>query len=157
MGEARERLAESLIADVELCAQLGTSKRRRGESGEHGAIESAIRGRVVTLRWWCGGGIDELEMHVLVGAQGEPERVWCGCAAMLDGEQELALVAAHVEQRVGPGEEVPRAAQAVAGLSARAVFAGVVHDEDGQIVGPRELAQIAEQRRDLSSVVLVDA
>lgn len=157
MGEARERGAESLVADVELGTQLGASEGRRGESGEDSAVESVVLGWVVVGRWWGVGGIDELEMHVVIGTESEPERVWGGCAAMLDGEQELALVASHVEQRVGPGEEVARAAQAVAGLPAGAVLAGVVHDEDGEIVGPGKLAQIAEQRRDLSGVVLVDA
>lgn len=75
-----------------LGAQFGASEGRGGESIEHGSVEGAVPMWVIVRRWWAVGSIDELEMHVIIGAQAEPERVWSGCAAMLDGEQELDLV-----------------------------------------------------------------
>src|SRR5580658_6659832 len=66
-------------------------------------------------------------------------------------------MASDEQERVGPGEEVAGAAEALPRVSHRAVLAGVVDDEHGDVVGALQLAEIAEERGDLAGVVLVDA
>jgi hypothetical protein len=76
---------------------------------------------------------------------------------VLDREEELSAVASDEQEGVGPGEEVARAAEALPRVTHGAVLAGVVDDEHGDVVGALHLAEVAEERGDLPSVVLVDA
>jgi hypothetical protein len=75
---------------------------------------------------------------------------------VFDAELESSMVAPHVQQRIGPREEVSRAAQALSGL-ARAVLACVVHDQDGDVVRALQFAEVPQQGGHLTGVVLIDA
>jgi len=74
---------------------------------------------------------------------------------MLGGDDEARVLAADVQSAVGPGVEVTRAAQSLA--QAAAGLAGVMHDDDGDVVSALQLAQEGEQGGDLGGAVLVDA
>lgn len=77
---------------------------------------------------------------------------------MLDGEDERVLLSADVEVGVTPRVEVATAAESESRLRARrAVLAGVMDDEDGDVELPLKGAEIAEESGDLAGVVLVDA
>ena len=96
-------------------------------------------------------------MGVLVARELQGDGLGRRRAAVLGGQEQSAAMTPHVEERVGPGEEVAGAAQALAGLAAGAALAGVVHDDDGHVVGALELAQVPEHGGHLPGVVLVDA
>ena len=133
VDEAREDVAEPLVADAEASAQLGACERSGGECGEDGLLETVARGGRL------GGGLmvargDDIESDVVVAGEGECERFGRGRSTVLDGQEELSAVAPHVEERVRPGKEVARATEALAGLSGVAVLARVMDDEDGDVV-----------------------
>ena len=91
MTELFEHCAEALVANAELSAQVGASSRSNDESIEH------VRGEVTV-----GSGVGvvvvrDLEVHVagrVVSGEGEEERVWGGCGAVLDAECEGVAIAA---------------------------------------------------------------
>ncbi len=159
LSESGERIAESFVAYAELGAQVSARQRPScgGECVDDGSFESE-RVMVAALSVLVAvGSRPELEVHGVVADEDECEGVWSWCAAVLDGEQELTALTAHVEQRIGPREEVARAAQALTWLRGRAILARVVDDHDGEVELALQLAQVAEQRGDLSGIVLVDA
>jgi hypothetical protein len=53
--------------------------------------------------------------------------------------------------------ELGRATQRLAGAHASGGFAGVMHDEHGEMVLSLQRAQVREQRRDFAARVFVDA
>ena len=98
VGEAGERIAESLVAYAKLRAQVGSRQGAgSGEDIDDGLIQSKrVTGTGLSdvLR---GRGGRELEVDVVVAGQHEGEWVRCGRAAVFDGEQELTALAAQVE------------------------------------------------------------
>ena len=136
-GEPRERFANALVADAKLGAQLGSRDRVActRERGEHGLVErkvvtSVVVGRGLVVRCRSEGQVDV----VVFSRECERERVRRGCAAMLDCEEQLATMATHVQERVGPREEVARASQALTRLASDAILAGMVDNEHRDVV-----------------------
>ena len=78
---------------------------------------------------------------------------------MFDGEVKLGARTTQIQIRVAPGMELGGSAQRLAGAHAAGGFAGVVHDEHGELVLMLVLrgAQVGEQRDDFAAGVLVDA
>ena len=77
---------------------------------------------------------------------------------MLDREEKSVFLATDVEVGVSPGVEVAASAKRLAGLRASAaIFACMMHDENGDVVLALQRAEVAKQRGDLAGVVLVDA
>ncbi|MEJ7604483.1 MAG: hypothetical protein WKG01_41895 [Kofleriaceae bacterium] len=102
-------------------------------------------------------GSHDLEMDVVVRSEDERDRFRGRRTAMFDGEHELTAVPPQVEERVGPGEEIAGAAEALAGSTGGSVLACVMDDDDRDIERALKLAEVAEQGGDLTGVVLIDA
>ena len=82
--------------------------------------------------------------------------------AVLDGQRDIAAVAgvavaAEVEVGIAPAMELGGAAQGLAGADVASALLGVVDDDHGDGVAALQLSQIGEQRRHLTSGVLIDA
>ncbi len=156
-GQAGEGFAEALIAYAKGLAQGVAREAVLGgtaESGEHGSIEVGGGGRGATCML-----LDGDDGHVPVGLGAEQsESDWFARAggAVFGGEPELLSLTADGEGGVDPGEEVSRAAQALA-TGMAAVLAGMVDDHEGEVVGSLEFAQVAEDGGDVLGLVLVDA
>ena len=76
---------------------------------------------------------------------------------MLDGEGERVVAAAQIQVAVAPGVKLRGAAQRLAVAQAMGGLAGVMHDQDGELMAALQFAQIGEQRGDFATGVLVDA
>jgi tetratricopeptide (TPR) repeat protein len=77
--------------------------------------------------------------------------------AMLDRERELGVVPAQVEVRVAPRMKLGAATQRLALAQAGRALAGVMDDDDGELVVTLEVPQVRQEGRDLGAGVLVDA
>ncbi len=75
--------------------------------------------------------------------------------AVFGGQGQLGALAAHIEIGVAPAMQFARTAQRLAGAAGVGVFAGVMHDHDGQLELPLEFPQKREQRGDLGGVVFI--
>jgi len=69
--------------------------------------------------------------------------------AMFGGQGQLRAFTAQVEIGVSPAVQFTGTAQGLSGAAGVGVFAGVMHQQDGQLELPLELAQIREQPGDL--------
>jgi hypothetical protein len=154
--ETHERIAEALVTDVKLGAELRAAERASpAKRLEHEGVEIARR---LVLAGGLARGEGEVDDGVVAGHELKAQRIGRGCGAVLDGEDEGVLVPAHVQIGVAPGVEVAASAKRPAGLRAgAAIFACMMHDEDGDVVLALQGAEVAEQRGDLSGVVLVGA
>ncbi len=158
VGEAHECVAESLVADAELGAELRTTEGTpcAAQSVEHEGLE--IARHVVVLGGRVARDDGEVDIGIVAGDELEAQRIRSSGGAVLDGEDERVLLPADVEVGVAPGVKVTAAAEREPGLCAGAtVFACMMHDEDGDVVLALQGAEIPEQRGDLTGVVLVDA
>ena len=94
--EARQRVAQALVADVELGAELGAAERAAGTSEEieHAAIDLARR-----FELGGPGDGDDGEVGVVVVARDElkAKRIGRRGGAMLDREQQGVLLSSEVE------------------------------------------------------------
>ena len=134
-------------------------ERVRGASACASAARTTWSGAAAWGPWSIRGirlGVD-LQVRLLVALELQGNRLGRRRAPVLGRQEQSAAMTPHVEQGVGPGEEVARAAQALACLAAGAPLAGVVHDDDGHVVGALDLSQVPEHGRHLTGVVLVDA
>ena len=136
--------------DVEVAAELGPVEGLRGVEGtKHGVLEGVgVLGAGITI---------ELEVDGLRIVVDEPEvdgRRGRG-GAMLHGEPQAVALAAQVEGAVGEGPQVPGAAQGLAVLGG-ARFAGMVHDDDGEVAASLQVAETGEESGDLLSIIFID-
>lgn len=156
-GETEKRVAETFVANAELVTKLRAAERvRRGaERVDDAAIESTCGILVVRAR--SAGREGKMDRRVVVGDQLKRKRIGSRSRPMLDGEEQAVLLAPHMEERVGPGEEVSAAAERQAGLGAAPVFACMMHDKNGGVVLSLERAKVAKYCRDGLCIVLVDA
>jgi hypothetical protein len=109
--QAREGIAEALVAHAEARAQGRTREARRGvvQRGEDRGVEvgGGRRGGVGTLPL----ASDDGQVQVALGAdEGERDRLGRRSGAVLDGEHQVLAVAAQGEGGIDPGEEVAGAA-----------------------------------------------
>ena len=146
--------AKALVADAELSAQIGTGARAVDEGAEHVGGEVAVGCGVVVV------DACDLEMQVtrgIVASEEEMKRLGCGAGSVLDGEGQVVAFASEVERRVEPCMEVAGAAEGLAEDGTAAVLAGVMDDDDGQVVLSLQVSQVREQARDVARVVLIAA
>src|SRR5437773_10203291 len=73
---------------------------------------------------------------------------------MLNRQDQRVLPAAEGERRIHPGKEIARTAQAQP-TGGRAVLAGMMDDNDRQVVSALQGAQVAENRGHLAGLVFV--
>ena len=108
--EARQRVAQALVADVELGAKLEAAERAAGASEEieHAAIDLARRG---DLSGFGGGDDGEVGVDDVASDELEAKRIRRRGDAMLDREQQGVLLSAEVAIGVAPGEKVAAAAE----------------------------------------------
>jgi hypothetical protein len=119
---------------MELGAELGAAERACGASEEieHAAIDLAGR---VGVGGRGGGDDGEVNIDILASDELEAQRIGSRGSAMLDREQQGVLLSAEVEIGIAPGVKVTAAAERQTGLGAgAAVLAGMVDDEDGDVV-----------------------
>ena len=77
---------------------------------------------------------------------------------MLDSQLEGTMSPTHIEVVVPPGMKISRPTEDQADLiRAGAGLAGMVDDEDGDVVLPLEITEIGKDARDLEGGVLVDS
>jgi len=154
--ETRERIAEPLVADAELGAKLrAAAGAGPAKSVEHDGVEIA---RGVVLYGVLARGESEVDVRIVAGDELKAERIGSGGGAVLDGEEKGVLLTPDVEVGIAPCVEVAASAERLAGLRASAaIFACMMHDEDGDVVLALQRTEVAEQRGDLTGVVLVDA
>ena len=108
---------------------------------------------------FVGLGLSGLEVSVeLVGVcdEGDADWIWRRRTAMLEREHQTAAPADEIRRGVRPGMEVGAAPQGLSELSAGALT-HVVDDGDRDGVLTLELAQQAEQTRDICGAVFIDA
>ncbi len=115
-SEECEHFAQALVAHTDASAQLGAGQRSLGpcERLEHELVKRGghVVARSVLLR------VDvNLQMDVALAHERQRDGLWRRSAPVFDAELESSMVAPHVQQRIGPREEVSRAAQALAGLA----------------------------------------
>lgn len=164
VGEPNESVTEAFVADAKSSAEVSSREWSLvvGQGVYDGLVERDV-GVGVAVRANSGmvaagiGGPDDVEMDILVTHERETDGVGSGRSAVLNGEEQLCAAAPDEQQRICPRKEVAGAAQTLSGLASGAILTRVVHDEDGYVVGALQLAQIAEQRGDLTGVVFVDA
>ncbi len=155
--ETHEGITEPLVADAELCAQLRAAEGTAGaaKSVDHERIEIARR---IVLDRHVARGDREVDVNIVADDELEAKWIGSGGGAVLDGEDERVLLRADMEVGVPPRVEVAASAKGLAGLGAAAsVLACMMHNEDGDVVVALQGAEVAEQRRDLTGVVFVDA
>ena len=147
--ESNEGVAEALVSDAELIAKLraGEGPRCGAKGFEETALEIAHGVLLVFAR--VAGREREMHLRFVRDDELKTQRIGSGRGAMLDGEEEAVLVAAHVEEGVGPGEEVSAAAKGESRLGSVAVFACMMHDEDSRIVLPLGCAECDQRERAL--------
>lgn len=117
-GQTGESLAEALVAHAECVAQAGPRQAAvagPAEGIEDGGVEvdggGSGRWMGVILRLV----VEDCQMQGVLGAgEGESQRVRCRCGTMLDREHEPLSLTVQAECGVDPGEEITRAAQALA-------------------------------------------
>lgn len=160
--EGGEGVTEAQVVAVQRLAELAAVKGPLSATqGREDAVGERLRrrsrvGAVVGLRvaddFEVGGGA--------VGAGDEPELDGAGSgggAVLGDEDDPVGAVAmGQVGGVVGPGVEIAGASEGLAEVGA-AAFAHVVNEDDGDVVLSLELAQEAEQPRDVSAAVLVEA
>ena len=155
-SKADERVAETLVADAEqspkLCAAL---RRTRVAEGVEDEVVEIVRDVIVGVD---GRGDREVNGAVVGGDELEATWMWRRGGAVLDGEQQRVGVATEVQVGVAPGVEIAAASEGEPSLRTnRAGFAGVMDDEDSDVVLALEGAEVAKERGDFAGVVLVDA
>jgi len=143
--------AEAFVAHTEVGTQVGAGARLGGEGAHDLGGQVALGGIVL--------GLTELEVEValvVVADEMQGDGIDGGGGAVLDGEPELVALLPQVEGGVDPCVEVAAAAEVLSGVAGAAVLAGVVDDDDGEVVLALQLAQVGEQARDVAGVVLVE-
>ena len=148
--EIDEHRAETVVLDVERAAGLGAVEHLRGAEGAEDGIHEGVR--------VLGAGIAiEFEVDGLGIGVDEPEVDGCGGrgGAVLHGEPQVVALAAQVDGAVGEGPQVSGAAQGLA-VVCSAGFAGVVHDDDGEVAAALQVAETGEEGGDLLGVVFID-
>jgi len=135
--ELVEHGAEALVADAELSAEVGASTWSFDERVEDVRGEVPI-GCSVTVLF-----ATKLEVHVaggVVSGEGEVERVWGGRRAMFDAQDERVTLAPEIERRIDPRMEIARPTEGLPEDGAATVLAGVMDDDDGEVVLALEFA-----------------
>lgn len=154
-SEAGKEGTEALVADAEGGAQVvaGDAVWRSVEQIEEARAEIGESGLGSVTR------VDDVEAHgsVVEAHESEVERLRSWGGAVLDGEGQVIAEATEVEGAVGPGVEVPRSAEGLAGVCAETAFLGVMDDDDGDIVLALHLTQECEESGDFTGAILVDA
>ena len=79
------------------------------------------------------------------------------CGAMLDGHEGLPVAAAQVEIGVSPGVQLAAAPAGPGPAGVAPALARVVDEQDGGLEAALQVAQEAEDRRDVRDRVLVHA
>jgi hypothetical protein len=153
--ELAEELAEPLVAQPDSGAEDVTRRDPACvvERPEKALADIEWAGVVVAFA-------SELEAGAagVVGGEEQIERIGRGGGAVLDRDGELVLGATHVEGAVGPGVKIAGAAEALPSLGARgAILAGVVDDENGDVVLALHLTQKGEEGGDIAGAVFVNA
>ena len=138
--ESLEGEPEAGVVDAQALPEHGPGEGLAG-AGQGGAHRLGERGRR------SGGTVDE-QREGLVGAarEAQQERVGSGSGAVLDGELQAVVGAAHqIAGGIGPGVQIGGAAQGLAEIAAGAL--GQVVDEDqSHLMAAIEGAQKAKQR-----------
>ena len=142
--ESLERDPETGVVDAQELAEGGPGERLAGaeEGGAHGLGERGRRG--------VGSAVDG-QGEWLAGAacEAQQEGVGSGSGAVLDGEQQTVVGAAHqVTGGIGPGMQIGGAAQGLAEI-ARGALGQVVDEDQSQFMATVDGAQKAEQGRDV--------
>jgi hypothetical protein len=140
----RERLIADLEFDAELVLAEGCGVSVQGVQNQLFQA-GCLHGRM---------GSGDLEMRIIAG-EGERDRIRCAGGAMLDGQADEVVGSFEVEVGVAPGVEVAGPAQRLPGDGAVA-FAGVVDQEDGELVATLKGAQVGQQCRDLGGGVFLE-
>ena len=175
---AHDGVASRLLADATSGDELG-ERRRDGRVAE--AAELAKRGRgqrrsrfresgfddLDGRRSRCGGEVGFGRSHDVID-RGQRDCIVVdsephghgrdGCSgAVFGGECQLLAVTAQVEIGIAPRVEFARATQGLTSAHFAAALSRMVHEHDGEAKSTLQLAQIREERRDLTRDVLVDA
>ena len=140
MLESLEGETEAGVVDAQALAEDGPGERLAGaeESGAHGLGERRRRG---------GGRAVDDQREGLVGAASEAQQegIGSGSGAVLDGEKQTVVGAAHqVTGGIGPGMQIGGAAQGLAEI-ARGALGQVVDEDQSQFMATVDGAQKAEQ------------
>jgi len=107
--ESGERVADALVPDAELVPEVSAAERPAG------ALEGLDETSFQIARWIFLGRLRAREGEVnarrVFGDELETERVRGRGRPLLDREEESLLLAADVEERIGPCEEVSAASK----------------------------------------------
>jgi len=114
--------------------------RRNGMVRVAEQSEQFVLGGVDVLGGGGRFGVEESEMRGGIGAEAEAERIGSAGASMFDGETEMVLGSSEMEVGVGPGGEVAASTQGLMGMRGGRL-AGVMDEEDGEIIFPLEGAE----------------
>ena len=132
-------------------AALGQLRQRRTEGGgaDPAAFSQGVnRDRLLGLRQSLADALDRggwgIDFHAARFDDGEGQvrsgrrelegdMILGGSGAMLGGEGQLGTFAAQVEVGVAPAMEFAGTAEGLAGAAGVGVFAGMVHQKDGQV------------------------
>jgi hypothetical protein len=103
--ETHQGIAEPLVADAELSAQLRAAEGTSGaaKNVEHEGIEVA---RSLVLDGQITRDDSEMDVRIVAGHELKAKRVGSGGGTVLDSEDERVLLPSHVQIGVAPGVEV---------------------------------------------------
>lgn len=123
-----------------------------GRSFGRGGFRKAFLARVDVIgidqgQGQCRAFLGQLERDVIAGGRG----------AVFGGEGQFSAATAHVKVGVAPAMQFARAAQGLAGTRGVGSLAGVVHEQDGELMFSLQMAQEGEQGSHLRGVVFIDA
>lgn len=136
---------------MELTAQVGSVEGlRSAESSDHGVLEA------VGVLVGAGVGIDlEVDGSGILIGEPQVDGWWCRSGAVFHGQAQAVVVAAQVQGAVGEGPQIPGAADCLA-IEGSVCFAGMVHDDDGDVAAFLQVAETGEKSRDLLCVIFID-
>ena len=150
--ECDQGFSEPVVVDAELGAQLRPGKRSSPMKEVH---ELALQGNLRRL-----GAQRVLDLEVAGSAvseacETEDHRFGCACGSVFQGEEDVLTLASEVGVGVTEGVQVRTSAQGLTRLG-MGLLAGVVDDDQGQVEGSLQVAEVPQEPGDILAAVLIE-